>query len=110
LQRNHAVQYVSPPEWGWKRLRDDIHRDVLEHGVRPRKLLLHRQEIIRIASKVAERGYTLVPTRMYFRGSRVKIEIALAHGKKIFIGPRTIVTPSARELAAPGEILVRAQR
>jgi hypothetical protein len=35
---------------------------------------------------------------------------AMAQGKKIFIGPRTIVTPSARELAAPGEILVRAQR
>jgi hypothetical protein len=38
------------------------------------------------------------------------VRAALAHGKKIFIGPRTIVTPSARELAAPGEILVRAQR
>ncbi len=38
------------------------------------------------------------------------VRAALAQGKKIFIGPRTIVTPSARELAAPGEILVRAQR
>jgi len=41
---------------------------------------------------------------------RKRCRAALAHGKKIFIGPRTIVTPSARELAAPGEILVRAQR
>ena len=38
------------------------------------------------------------------------VRAALARGKKIFIGPRTIVTPSARELADPGEILVRAQR
>ena len=47
-----------------------------------RKLLLHAHEIARLQQKINERGYTLVPTRMYFRGSRVKVEIALAHGKK----------------------------
>jgi SsrA-binding protein len=50
--------------------------------LRPRKLLLHVNEIARLQQKINERGYTLVPTRMYFRGSRVKVEIALAHGKK----------------------------
>jgi len=50
--------------------------------LRPRKLLLHGNEIGRLQQKINERGYTLVPTRMYFRGSRVKVEIALAHGKK----------------------------
>ncbi len=50
--------------------------------LRARKLLLHVNEIARLQQKINERGYTLVPTRMYFRGSRVKVEIALAHGKK----------------------------
>jgi SsrA-binding protein len=49
---------------------------------RPRKLLLHRFEIERLAGKVAERGWTLVPTRIYFKGSRAKVEIALARGKE----------------------------
>ena len=50
--------------------------------LRARKLLLHVNEIARLQQKINERGYTLVPTRMYFRGSRVKVEIALAYGKK----------------------------
>ena len=50
--------------------------------LRPRKLLLHSHEIARLQQKINERGYTLVPTRLYFRGSRVKVEIALARGKK----------------------------
>ena len=49
---------------------------------RPRKLLLHRFEIERLAGKVAERGWTLVPTRIYFNGSRAKVELALARGKE----------------------------
>ena len=49
---------------------------------RPRKLLLHRFEIERLAAKVAERGWTLVPTRIYFNGSRAKVELALARGKE----------------------------
>lgn len=49
---------------------------------RPRKLLLHKQEIRRLASKVQERGLTLVPTRMYFTNGRAKVEIGLGKGKK----------------------------
>src|SRR5256714_12873706 len=48
---------------------------------RPRKLLLHRYEIERLIGKTAERGLTLVPTRIYFKGPNAKIEIALARGK-----------------------------
>jgi SsrA-binding protein len=49
---------------------------------RPRKLLLHRREIERLIGKTAERGLTLVPTRIYFKGSRAKVELALAKGKE----------------------------
>ena len=48
---------------------------------RPRKLLLHRREIERLIGKTAERGLTIVPTRVYFSGPRAKVEIALAKGK-----------------------------
>ena len=48
---------------------------------RPRKLLLHRKEIERLIGSTAEKGLTLVPTRVYFKGSRAKTEIALARGK-----------------------------
>jgi len=50
---------------------------------RPRKLLLHRREIERLIGKTAEKGLTLVPTRVYFKGPRAKVEIALARGKDI---------------------------
>ena len=49
---------------------------------RPRKLLLHRAEIERLIGKTAERGLTLIPTRIYFKGSRAKVELALARGKE----------------------------
>ena len=49
---------------------------------RPRKLLLHRREIERLIGKTAERGLTLIPTRIYFKGPRVKVELALAKGKE----------------------------
>lgn len=51
---------------------------------RPRKLLLHRAEIARLAARVSERGLTLVPTRIYFRGAHAKVEIALARGKDLY--------------------------
>jgi len=50
--------------------------------LRPRKLLLHKQEIKRLYSKVNEKGHTLVPLRLYFKNGRVKIVIALAKGKR----------------------------
>ena len=49
---------------------------------RPRKLLLHRAEIERLTAKTRERGLTLVPTRIYFKGPRAKVELALAKGKE----------------------------
>src|SRR5438094_7355525 len=50
---------------------------------RDRKLLLHRKEISRLTGKVAERGLTLIPLRLYFKGGRAKLEIGLARGKKL---------------------------
>lgn len=49
---------------------------------RPRRLLLHRAEIQRLIGKTAQRGLTLVPTRIYFKGPRAKVELALARGKE----------------------------
>ena len=49
---------------------------------RPRKLLLHSWELRRLLGKTQERGYTLIPIRMYFRDQHAKVEIALARGKK----------------------------
>ncbi|HXB15431.1 MAG TPA: SsrA-binding protein SmpB [Solirubrobacteraceae bacterium] len=57
---------------------------------RPRKLLLHRRELDRLAARVNERGLTLVPTRMYFNGSHAKVEIALARGKDLYDKRQTI--------------------
>ena len=51
---------------------------------RPRKLLLHRKEIDNLTSKVSEKGLTLVPTRLYIKGSIAKVEVALAKGKKLY--------------------------
>jgi SsrA-binding protein len=51
---------------------------------RDRKLLLHRREIDRLLGRTRERGLTLVPTRIYFRGPRAKVELALAQGKDRF--------------------------
>jgi|SRR3954447_12565745 len=51
---------------------------------RPRKLLAHKREIDRLIGKTQERGLTLVPTRLYFKGPRAKVEIALARGKDRF--------------------------
>jgi SsrA-binding protein len=57
---------------------------------RPRKLLLHRREIERLVGKTAEKGFTLVPTRIYFSGSRAKVELAVAQGKDLYDKRRTL--------------------
>ena len=57
---------------------------------RPRKLLLHRSEIERLIGATAERGLTLVPTRVYFAGPHAKVEIALARGKDLYDRRQTI--------------------
>ncbi|MEG1858603.1 MAG: SsrA-binding protein SmpB [Pseudoflavonifractor sp.] len=51
---------------------------------RPRKLLMHKREILRLYQKVKQDGYALVPLAIYFKNSRVKLEIGLAKGKKLY--------------------------
>lgn len=50
---------------------------------RPRRLLLHKKEMNRLEKAVAQKGATIVPLRIYFKGGRAKMEIALGHGKKV---------------------------
>jgi SsrA-binding protein len=76
---------------------------------RPRKLLLHRGEIERLTARTQERGLTLIPTRMYFSGtrSRAKVEIALAKGKDLYdkrdsIRKRDMARDVQRELREVG--------
>lgn len=52
--------------------------------MRVRKLLLHKREITKLIGLVSQQGYTLVPTSLYFVGSKVKLEMALAKGKKLY--------------------------
>ena len=52
--------------------------------LRERKLLMHRYEINKLKGKIQEKGYTLVPLQVYFKGSIVKVEIGLARGKKLY--------------------------
>ena len=67
--------HVSPYEKG-----NIFNKDPL----RPRKLLMHRAEISKLDSKIAVKGYTIVPLQVYFKGSLVKLEIGLARGKKLY--------------------------
>lgn len=67
--------HISPYEKG-----NIFNRDPL----RPKKLLMHKAEINKLKAKIAEKGYTLVPVEVYFKGSLVKVEIALAKGKKFY--------------------------
>ena len=63
---------------------------------RDRKLLLHRKEIASLVGKVKEKGFTLVPTRLYFKDGRVKAEIALAKGKELHDKRRDIADRDAK--------------
>ena len=67
--------HISPYEKG-----NIFNKDPL----RVRKLLLHRLEIRRLMGKIREKGYTLVPLQVYFKGSLVKVELGLARGKKLY--------------------------
>ncbi|MEP7219969.1 MAG: SsrA-binding protein SmpB, partial [Bacteroidota bacterium] len=57
---------------------------------RPRKLLLHKKEIRKLTQRIAEKGLTLVPLSMYFKGSNLKIELGVARGKKLYDKRETI--------------------
>jgi len=58
---------------------------------RPRKLLLHRKEINNLTSKMQERGFTLVPLKLYIKDSIAKVEVALAKGKKLYDKRESII-------------------
>ena len=73
--------HIAPYEKG-----NIFNRDPL----RPRKLLMHKAEIRRIEQAVKEKGYTLVPTEVYFKGGRVKVAVGLARGKKLYDKRETI--------------------
>ncbi|MDI3270306.1 MAG: SsrA-binding protein SmpB [Bacillota bacterium] len=67
---------------------------------RPRKLLLHRQEIRRLYDQVRREGYTLIPTRLYLKNGRAKVELALARGKKKYDKRQAIAERDAQRRAA----------
>ena len=73
------------------------HGNIMNHDpLRTRKLLLHRKEINKLWGKTAMRGFTLIPLKIYFKGPVVKVEIALARGKKLFEKRETIKEKDAR--------------
>ena len=63
--------------------------------LRPRKLLMHRKEILKISQRLAERGWTLVPLKIYLKHGRAKIEIGLARGKRQYDKRQTIAERDA---------------
>jgi SsrA-binding protein len=73
------------------------HGNIMNHDpLRTRKLLLHRKEIDRLTGKVTAKGYTLVPLKIYFKGSFAKVEIGVAKGKRFFEKRDTIREREAR--------------
>lgn len=89
--------HVSPYEKG-----NIFNKDPL----RVRKLLLHRSEIRKMIGKMSQKGYTLVPLQVYFKGSLIKVEIALAKGKKLYDKREDIAKKDQRR-AAEREFKVR---
>ena len=80
VEKGEMIMYgvhISPYEKG-----NIFNKDPL----RIKKLLLHKYEINKMAGKVAEKGYTLVPLQVYFKEGKVKVEIGLARGKKLYDG------------------------
>ena len=82
--------HISPYEKG-----NIFNKDPL----RTRKLLLHQYEIRKIAAKIAEKGFTLVPLKVYFKGSLVKVQIGIAKGKKLYDKRQTIAKNDQRREA-----------
>lgn len=68
-----------------------MHISPYEHGnifnkdpLRSRKLLMHKQEIVRLASQIATKGLTVIPLSLYFKGSKVKVQVGICRGKKLY--------------------------
>lgn len=83
-----------------------VHIAPYEHGnrfnhepTRPRKLLLHREEIRRLYHQVRREGFTLIPTRLYLKNGRAKVEVALARGKKKYDKRQAIAEREAKRRA-----------
>ncbi|MBP8614291.1 MAG: SsrA-binding protein SmpB [Firmicutes bacterium] len=72
--------------------------------LRPRRLLLHKSEIRRLASKVSQKGYTLIPLSIYFRDGKAKVELALARGRKTYDKREAI---KQRDIQRESERIVR---
>jgi len=84
--------HISPYEQGG--------RENPEDPTRMRKLLLHKEEIAKLTRKVEEKGLALVPTKIYFKESRAKLEVGIARGKKLHDKRETIKQKEAdREMA-----------
>jgi SsrA-binding protein len=84
------------------------HGNSLNHAPeRDRKLLLHKREIVRLAGKATEKGFTLVPLRVYFKNGTIKLEIGLARGKQAHDKRDSI---RAREVERETRQAVRARR
>jgi SsrA-binding protein len=64
--------------------------------MRPRRLLMHRREILRLQASIKQDGYALIPLSVYFKNSRVKLEIALCKGKKLYDKRQTAAEKDAR--------------
>jgi SsrA-binding protein len=64
--------------------------------LRPRKLLLHAKEIATLVGKVKQRGYTLIPLRVYFSRNRAKVEVGLARGKRQYDKRQALATADAK--------------
>jgi SsrA-binding protein len=83
------------------------HRGYADHDpIRRRKLLLNKDEIRKLVGKTVERGFTLVPVRMYFKNGRVKVAVSLAKGKKVHDKRETI---RRRELERETRAAVKAK-
>ena len=83
--------HVSPYEKG-----NIFNKDPL----RPKKLLLHKKEIQKLVGKIAEKGYTLVPVEVYLKDGLVKVQIALAKGKKLYDKRQDIAKKDMKREAA----------
>ena len=73
------------------------HGNIMNHEpLRTRKLLLHRKEIERLRGKIQQKGYTLLPLKLYFKGSHAKVEVGLAKGKRLYEKRETIKEREAK--------------
>jgi len=92
LRAGHATMTDAYADLnGTEMILHNLHINPYEQGnrynhqpTRPRKLLLHRRELMKLVGRTVEKGLTLVPLQVYFRGGWAKVEIALAKGKKLY--------------------------